>query len=197
MRVRAHDGGHAAIQVPAHSDLLGGRLGVHVDEDVLDLVELSKRDLDLREGRAASPQVEVSAEVDHTQAYAVVLDHTDASAGLAAQEVGRTHDRLARVQVRVDLAAVIRVVAQRDRVDAGGEHLLGDLRRDAQATGGVLAVDDDECGLVALAQRRQAVEQRAPADAADDVTGEQDASLARDSGSRLRLSHTLAMEGGR
>ena len=78
------------------------------------------------------------------------------------------------------------------------------------AAGDVLAVDDDERRRVALAQLWQALQQRAPADAADDVADEQDArrrltpALARGAVSaadfpdwrRLGLSHTLAMVGG-
>ena len=33
VRVRADDGGDLAVEVPAHRDLLGGRLGVEVHED--------------------------------------------------------------------------------------------------------------------------------------------------------------------
>jgi hypothetical protein len=83
------------------------------------------------------------------------------------------------------------VVAERDRVDAGVEDLLRVLGRDAEAAGRVLAVDDHEGQGVALAQGRQAVQQRVPADPADDVPDEQDPG-----GGRLALSHTLRMVGG-
>jgi hypothetical protein len=59
-------------------------------------------------------------------------------------------------------------------------------------------VDDHERRRVALAQRRERVEQRAATDAAYQVADEQDARapglLVR---RRLRLSHTLPMVGGR
>ena len=157
--------------------------------------ELSERDLDLGEGRAAGAQIQVAAEVDDAQAHAVALDHAGAVPGLAAQEVGRPQDPRLAVQVGVDLAAVVGVVAERDRVDARREQLVGDLRRDPQAAGDVLAVDDHERRRVALAQDRQAVEQRVPADAADEVAHEQDARRPRPA-ARLGLSHTLAMVGG-
>jgi len=35
--VGADDPGHAPVEEPAHADLLAGRLGVEVDEDVVDL----------------------------------------------------------------------------------------------------------------------------------------------------------------
>ena len=75
----------------------------------------------------------------------------------------------------VDLAMAVGVVAERDHVDAGREQLARDLRGDPEAAGGVLAVDDDEVGRVALAQRRQQRQQRALAEPADDVADEQDA----------------------
>ena len=56
------------------------------------------------------------------------------------------------VQVRVDLAVPVGVVAERDRVDAQGEHLVRRARRDAEAAGRVLAVDDDEIQRELLAQ---------------------------------------------
>ena len=53
------------------------------------------------------------------------------------------------------LALVEGVVAERDRVDAGGEEFLADRLGDAEAAGGVLAVDDDEIEPPALAQGRR------------------------------------------
>jgi hypothetical protein len=46
------------------------------------------------------------------------------------------------------------VVAERDRVGAGAEQLVRELRRDADAVGDVFSVDDDEVGRELLAQRR-------------------------------------------
>jgi hypothetical protein len=44
------------------------------------------------------------------------------------------------------------VVAERDRVDAGGQQLLGLFRRDPDPARGVLAVGDDEVRRQLLAQ---------------------------------------------
>ena len=49
------------------------------------------------------------------------------------------------------------MVAERDRVDAGGEHLVGELGRDADPVRKVLAVQDAEIGLQLFAQGRQAL----------------------------------------
>jgi hypothetical protein len=56
------------------------------------------------------------------------------------------------LEIGVDLATVVGVVAERDRVHTRREHLLGDLGGDPEAAGGVLAVDHDERGRVELAQ---------------------------------------------
>ena len=59
-------------------------------------------------------------------------------------------------EVVADAVAAVRVVAERDDVGAGGEQLVGELRRDAGAVGDVLAVDDADVGAELLAQRRAA-----------------------------------------
>jgi len=119
--VGAHDGRHPTVEVPAHRDLLGRRLGVHVHEDVINIAQFAQSDLDLGEGRASGTQVEVSAQVHDAEPHTVALDHANAVTGLRAQEVGRTHDPRLGVQVGVDLAAVVGVIAERDRIDAGLE----------------------------------------------------------------------------
>jgi len=66
------------------------------------------------------------------------------------------------------------VIAECDRVGAGGEELVADRFGDAEAAGGVLAVDDDEIELPPLAQSRQAADQRRAPGPADDVADEQE-----------------------
>jgi hypothetical protein len=159
---------------------------------VVDRAELAECHLDLGERRAPGAQEDVPAHVDHAEAQPLVLDHARPVTGLAAQEIGRAQDARLGVEVWVDLLAVVGVIAERDRVDPGGEQLVGDLRRDPEAAGDVLGIDDDERRRVALAQQWQAVEQRAPPEPADDVSDEQNARRRR-----LQLSHTLAMAGGK
>ena len=118
---------------------------------------------------------QVPRQRDDAEPHAVAGDDAPAVAGLAAQEVGGAQDPRGGVEVGVDLAMAVGVVAERDHVDPGGEQLVGDLRRDPHAAGGVLAVDDDERRRKALAQRGQQRQQRSPADPADDVADEQDA----------------------
>ena len=61
------------------------------------------------------------------------------------------------VHVLDDLALVPDVIAGGDDVDAEFEQLLGDLRSDAEAAGGVFAVGDGEIDAVLLLQFRQAL----------------------------------------
>ncbi len=62
----AHAGGHAAVNVPAHRDLLARGLGVHVHErGVGPPAQLGEDRVDLGEGRANRIQEELAGEVDH------------------------------------------------------------------------------------------------------------------------------------
>ena len=55
VRVGADHGGHAAVEEPAHRDLLARRLGVHVDEHVVGAGDLAQRVVDGGERRRAPP----------------------------------------------------------------------------------------------------------------------------------------------
>jgi len=66
------------------------------------------------------------------------------------------------------------VVAERDRVGAGAEQPVGELRRDPGAVGGVLAVDDREVGAEFLAQPGQALLDGPPSGDAEDVREKED-----------------------
>ena len=175
VRVGAHDRRHAAVEVPAEADLLARGLGVHVDEHVVDLVaQRVQLRVGLGERRAPGVEEDAARQVDHAQARPVALDHAAAVPGLGAQEVRRPQDPLLLVEVGVDLAVAVGVVAQRDHVDARGEELLGDLGRDPEPAGGVLAVDDDEVRRVRVAQAGQQPEQGPAARRPDDVADEED-----------------------
>ena len=93
---------------------------------------------------------------------------------LTAQVVRRPQDPRLSVEVGVDLAVTVGVIAECDHVDPGREQLVGDLRRDPEPAGNVLAVDDDERRVVALAQHRQQRQQRATAGRTDEIAAEED-----------------------
>jgi hypothetical protein len=69
------------------------------------------------------------------------------------------------------------VVAERDDVRAGGEQAVGELRGDACAVRGVLAVDDADLGAELLAESRQALLDGAPSRDAEDVGEEEESQL--------------------
>jgi hypothetical protein len=66
------------------------------------------------------------------------------------------------------------VVAERDHVGPGGEQAVGQARRDPGPVGDVLAVDDAEADAVLLLQALEALLDRLPACAAEDVGDEED-----------------------
>jgi hypothetical protein len=74
------------------------------------------------------------------------------------------------------------VVAQGDRVGARIQDLIADRLGDAEAAGGILAVDDHAIELPAVAKPGQALDHRIAAGPPDDVTEEEkthDGSLTR------------------
>ena len=78
------------------------------------------------------------------------------------------------VEVVDEFALVPDVVAGGEDVGAEVEEVVGNLRSDAEAAGGVFAVDDDELGLVGLAQVTDVRLEDAAARAAKDVADEED-----------------------
>jgi hypothetical protein len=69
------------------------------------------------------------------------------------------------------------VIPERDDVRAGGQQLVGELRRDSRAVGDVLAVDDADVGVELVAQRGQTLFDRTPARGAEDVGEEEELQL--------------------
>jgi hypothetical protein len=69
------------------------------------------------------------------------------------------------------------VVAERHDVGAGREQPLGELRCDAGSVGDVLAVDDAEVGAELVAKAGQALLDRTPPRAAEDVGEEEKSQL--------------------
>ena len=80
-----------------------------------------------------------------------------------------------RVHVVDDLALIPDVVAGGDDIDAEFEQFFGDLRRDAEAAGGVLTVGDGEVNRVLLLQFGQPFMHDGAARTPEDVTDEENA----------------------
>jgi hypothetical protein len=66
------------------------------------------------------------------------------------------------------------VIAGRDEVDPGGEHLVGRLAREPEAAGGIFAVGDHDVDVVLFANERQMFGERLATGGADDVGNGQD-----------------------
>jgi hypothetical protein len=71
------------------------------------------------------------------------------------------------------------VIARRDHVGPGGEELVRELGGQADAVGGVLAVDDAEVDPELVLELGQPVRDGPPAWRPEDVTDEEDLQLAR------------------
>ena len=147
----------AAVEVPAHRDLLGGGLGVEVDEDdarlVLRTASISGRTTGERvvDGGHEDP----SHDVDDRHRHAVRRRARPRDRARACRRgswpVGAAAD--AR-DVGTDLLLVPAVIAAGDDVRRRTREVVGEVRRDAEARRGVLAVGDDEVDLVMGDERR-------------------------------------------
>jgi hypothetical protein len=165
----------AAVQMPAHRDLLAGGLRVEVDEDVADAAaQLTEHRVRLGERRARGLQENRSRDVHDRQLRPVALEDRVALARCGLRIVRRAHDAGLPVEVLVRVAVAERVVPERDGVGSGGEQRLGDLLGDARAPGRVLPVDDDEVRALGFTQSGEEALHDLPAGAADDVADEED-----------------------
>ena len=97
------------------------------------------------------------------------LDDDGAVAGRAGGKIERAQQARLGGEIGHDFALVPGVVAEGDDVGAGAHEIDREPRRDAVAARGVLAVDDEEVGLVALAQERDGGAHGVAARFADDI----------------------------
>jgi len=147
---------------------------MHVDQHVLGAGDLAQRLVDGHERRAARLHEQVARQVDHPERAAVALDRAGAAAGLAAEVVGRAHDRAALVEVGPELAVAVGVVAEGDHVHPGGEQLVRVLGGDADPARGVLAVGHHPVERELLAERGEQRPERAAPGRGHDIADEQD-----------------------
>ena len=200
MGVGADHEARAAVGEIAHRLLLAGRLGMHVDDDGVGVAaERAGGEFALDRGERIVERVHEDAAhgVDHQHARAVLgLDHGGAAPGRAGRIVERTDQPRRALDEHQRLALVPGMVAERDGVGAGVEEILIDRLGDAEAAGGILAVDDDEIELPVGDQAGQALQHDRPAAAPHHVADKQNshitscgsrslrAPLARDRGAR-------------
>src|SRR5947209_20353705 len=148
MGVGADDEAGAAVAEEADALLLAARLAMEIDDDGIGGnpartgAELALQ----RSKRIVERRHEDSAErIDDEGMLAVLgLDQCGTAAGRAARIVGWPHQALGALDEHHRFALVPGMVAERHRVGAGIEKFLIDRFRDAEAAGGILAVDDDE-----------------------------------------------------
>ena len=96
--------------------------------------------------------------VDHERALAVLgVDQGGAAAGRAGGIIDRADQARRALDEDQRLALVPGVIAERDGVGAGLDQLVVDRLGDAEAAGGVLAVDDDQVELPVGDQAGQAL----------------------------------------
>jgi len=185
VRVRAEHGGHAAIEIPAKSDLLARGFAVDVEHDNLRrsvLGNLRKQVVGLAKGVVAGGHKDAPLHVDNGILLAggqFAFIHSEA--GCADSVIGRADDAAA-AHMRIlrhghvfkNLFFVPDVVAGRDHVRTQVEELFRNRRRQAEATGGVFAVDDEQVNGVGFNDVPEVLVDDVAAGRAKDVADEED-----------------------
>ena len=116
--------------------------------------------------------------VDDERARAVLgVDHGRAAPRRAGRIVDRANEPRRALDEHQRLALVPGVIAERDGVGAGVDQIVVDRLGDAEAAGGVLAVDHDEVELPFGDQLGHPVEQDVAPAAPDDVADEENSHI--------------------
>src|SRR5216683_4433489 len=179
--VGAEDGGDAAVEVPAEGYFFAGGFAVEVEEDDLGF-DLAEELVGLAEGVIAGGHEDAALEVhDGVGLAGGQLALVEAEAGGADGIVGGAEDAAAadvgvggHGHVLKDLFLIPDVVAGGDDVGAKVEELLRDGGGDAEAAGGVLAIDDEEVDGVGVEDVGQVFADDVPAGGAEDIADEKD-----------------------
>ncbi len=188
--VGAEDGGDAAVEVPAEGDFFAGGFAVDVEEDDLGagrFGDLGEEVVGLAEGVVAGGHEDAALEVDDGVRLAVAEDAlVEAEAGGSVGVVGGAEDAAAAGvgvfgdgHVLEDLFFVPDVVTGGDYVGSEIEELFGDGGGDAEAAGGVFAVDDEEIDGVGVEDVRQVFADDMAAGGAEDVADKENIHLRR------------------
>ena len=156
----ADDQADAAVDEMADRLLLARCLGMEVDDDGVDLLAErtgGKLALDAGEGIVERVHEDAPHRV-HDEDAGAVPRHEDAGAAprRAGGIVERTEEAVLPLGEDQRLALVEDVVAGGHHVGAGVDDPAKDLLGDAEAAGGVLAVDGDEIDAMVGDQRRAA-----------------------------------------
>ena len=169
----------AAVAENSDALLFAGGLAMEVDHD--GIRSLPQRTgfefaVDDRERIVERRHEDAADGIDHQRALAVLgVDQRCTAARRALRKIRRANEARRALDEHQRLALVPGMVAERDRVGADIEKFLVDRLGDAEAAGGVLAIDDDEIERPIADEAGQMLrENRAPGPA-DHVTDEKNA----------------------
>jgi hypothetical protein len=149
--VCAEQGSDAAVEIPAKGDLFASGFAMKVEQDDL-CGDFAEEFVGFTEGIVATGHEDAALQVHDGVLLAVAqFSLVDAEAGCADGVVGGAQDTAA-TDVRVggdghvfeDLALVPDMVASGDDMGTEVEEFFGDGGCNAEASGGVFAVDDEE-----------------------------------------------------
>ena len=132
--------------------------------------------VDGRKGIVERVHEDAAHGVDHEHPLAVLgFDQRRAAARRAGRIVDRPDQGLGAFDEDQRLSLVPGMIAERDGVGAGVDQFAIDRLGDAEAAGGVLAVDHDQIELPVADEAGQALVDDGPPAAADHIADEKDA----------------------
>ena len=135
----------AAVQVPAHGDLLRGRFRVDIHQPELGPRPLAQHLVGRLEGRIDGRHEELALHIaDQDLALLPQVVTEPAAARRPGGIIVRAEDRSMVLEAGHHLALVPDVVAGGEHVDPQAEQVVRDLRRQAESASGVLTVGDHE-----------------------------------------------------
>src|SRR5581483_3424820 len=181
--MRAEYDGYAAVKIPSHGNFLGGRLGMHVDEDDLSL-NCAEEPIGNAEGIVVvgheHAPLDVQNGVWHAGARFSFVEATSRHAGWivggADQAAGRAVGvAVGRLEVVDNLALVPDVVAGRDDLNAHFKKFFSKGGSDTETGGSVFAIGYDQIDAVLLHQPRQALADDGASRPSKDVADEENA----------------------
>ena len=179
----ADDNADASVDIMAEGHLLRRRLGVEIDDHRIATIT-QRAHFELAVDGAERI---VELRLDHHPAHDV---HHQYALAVAASEDAHSLARHTRRIIQwaehighaldedKSFALVEGMIAERHHIGAGIDKPQIDLLGDAKTVRGILAVDDDEIGGVALLQLRQDARHRLTAGPADDIAEKQKAHVA-------------------
>src|SRR5436309_6767916 len=169
--VRSHDGGHPAVEIPTHRDLLRSRLAVHIHKDGFDALR------DFRELNVCYTKRIVSRRHKHPTLKIQnrrffsrsCLQNDESAPRIVCRIIRGPEDSGVLAEVWHDLLFIPDVISRRKHIDSPIEKFIGDLRRHAKACSRILAIQNRQIDCEVFLQTFQAVMNDRAAGLADGV----------------------------